>query len=303
MKKFLSLAIAALFLFLAATTTRFFKHPAAASGVVLSQQPAQTDKRLEKLQRLKIQDSHGEPAATHVRQLRRLSKGIARAMQDAEKKGLRKAFEHSRVILGTEPSDNSNGTARSTPAISRRMQIAAYNASHPQQTFTDGEYEVTFIPYDDGDPNNWEGIIYRYNPDWGDDIRFGVIDIQNETPTVVQEVYYPAGGEDPQPLNPLDPSPINNISDVRSCKPASSKLLVKTKSNLPGGSAPACTPPFKTCLRLRDECCSPPPNLQPWLQCSAKACVLVAATCSRTGPVFGECWGFGCTGGMLMCLV
>src|SRR5439155_18072149 len=90
---------------------------------------------------------------------------------------------------------------------------SSFRSAPTQDTFTDGEYEVTFIPYDDGDPNTWEGIIYRFTPDFGDDTRYGVINIQTDEPDVTQEVYYPSGGGDPQPIDPNGPAPIMNSSD------------------------------------------------------------------------------------------
>lgn len=303
MNKFLSILIAAPLLLVAARAARVLRGPVPEVSTGLSQPLSQNDKRREKLQRVKLEEIHGEAAALRVRQLRRLSKGIARAMQDAEKKGLRRAFEHSRVILGIEPSDKP-GTARVTPSVPRLMQIASYNSSHPQETFTDGEYEVTFIPYDDGNPNNWEGIIYRYDPDWGDDIRAAVVDIQTETPAVIEEIYYPPDGTDPQPLDPRLEQTISS-NGIRTCKPSTSAPSVRTKGEVSSALSPtpACPSGWKHCLRLPEECCSPPPGLNAWFQCSAKGCMAVAGACSRTGPIWGDCWGFGCSSAMLLCIL
>jgi hypothetical protein len=266
----------------------------------------QNDKRRQKLAHARIEDFHGEAAAAHVRQLRRLSKGIGRAMQDAEQRGLKRSFEHSRVIVGIEQAGPPTAAAHvALPKLNGGRPTSTYSLVHSQETFTDGDYEVTFIPYDDGDPNNWEGVIYRYDPDWGDDIRFVVLDIQTDQPAAIEEVYYPPDGGNPFPLDPNDPSPIITQNEMRTCKPTAAFLSVESKQTVSSRLAalPPCPAGFKRCLRSYDECCSPPPNINNWFKCSAKSCVGVAAGCSKTGPAFGDCWGFGCTGAMLMCLL
>lgn len=262
-----------------------------------------SDKRKDKVARLQIHDFHGEAGVFRAKQLRKLNKGVARAMKDAEKRGLRQAFEYGRVILGTDPQDSRlNGVARSDSLTIEAVPLhpASYRFNYPQDTFTDGDYEITFIPYDDGDPNTWEGVIYRYDPDWGDDIRFANLDITTEEPQVTQEVYYPSDGGDPEPIDPNDPLPILSKNQSSPKSPGVQYKSVKVSSS--AVSCGYCPPPNKCCLRLRDECCSPPPNLNSWFRCSARGCLGVAGGCSRTGPAWGECWGLGCTGAMLLCL-
>jgi hypothetical protein len=265
-----------------------------------AQPPPQESKRREKLSRLQIKDFRGDAAPLRAKQLRTLNKGIARAMKDAERRNLKPAFEHGRVILGTDPQDDRPPiVARSAiTEVAHAFRPASYRFNYPQDTFTDGQYEVTFIPYDDGDPNTWEGIIYRFDPDWGEDIRFAVLDIQTDEPQVTTETYYPPDGGDSMDIDPLGP-PISGIPE----KGRSRASARQNRSVSYSSARVTCPSGWKPCLRLRDECCSPPPNLMPWFKCSAKACMVVAGACSRTGPVFSECWGFGCTGAMLMCLI
>ena len=263
-------------------------------------------KRKDKVARLQIHDYHGEAGSLRAKQLRKLSKGVARAMKDTETHGLRQAFEHGRVILGADPQDSrANRVAQTdSPTINAStLRAASYRFNYPQDTFTDGEYEVTFIPYDDGDPNTWEGVIYRYDPDWGEDTRFAVLDISTDEPQVTQEVYYPSDGGDPQPVDPNGPPPV--LAGNRSGFESSATVPIARNRKISASPTVCgwCDPPNKPCLRLRDECCTPPPNLMPWFKCSSKACMGVAGACARSGPAFGECWGFGCTGAMLFCLL
>jgi molybdopterin/thiamine biosynthesis adenylyltransferase len=274
-------------------------------------QPQQNDRRKEKLQRLRVQDFHGEAASLRAKQLRKLNKGVARAMKDAENRGLRQAFEHGRVILGTDPAvDKTNAVARSTFPIASPGAIrpASYRFNVSQDTFADGEYEVTFIPYDDGDSNTWEGIIYRFDPDWGDDVRYAVIDIQTNEPNVTQEIYYPPAGDDPQVIDPNNPIIGKNTStgpqpQVCSATRTTASPFRKAGLSQPVGAALPCPPGWKPCLRLRDECCAPPPNINKWLGCAGKGCSGAGLGCSRLGPAWSGCWGLGCTGAMLLCLL
>jgi hypothetical protein len=267
--------------------------------------PQQRSKRMEKLARLQTRDFHGEAGQLRAKQLRKLNKGVARAMKDASKRGLHEAFEHGRVILASDPEDvKSNSVVSSGPSNQLSvMRPASYRFNYPQDTFTDGEYEVTFIPYDDGDPNSWEGIVYRYDPDWGEDIRFGVLDISADEPQVTQETYYPSDGGDPELIDP-NRSPLLG-ANRSSCESASNTQTPQYQKvgAVTQGMCGHCPLPNRCCLRLRDECCSPLPPLKPWFTCASKACLGTALGCSRTGPAFGECWGLSCTGAMLMCLI
>jgi hypothetical protein len=55
---------------------------------------------------------------------------------------------------------------------------------------------MTFISYDDGDPNTWEGVIYEHDPNGHEYEYTASIDIsgQQETWNRIEETYYPADG-------------------------------------------------------------------------------------------------------------
>ncbi len=281
------------------------------TAIVATQPQPQKDERREKLQRLKIQDFRGEAASLRARQLRKERKGVARAMKDAETRGLRQAFGHGRVIVGTDPAETDQTAAvtnsRPFPKSAGLTLPLSFKSRSHQDTFVESDYEITFIPYDDGDPNTWEGIIYRYNPDFGDDTRYAVIDIHTDQPEVAQEILYPSDGGDPQPLGPGDLIISKSSAGPQSRGCSAAQALTpryrEVKLTKWAGMGPPCPSGWKPCLRLRDECCSPPPNLGPWINCTGKGCLGAAAGCSRTGPIFGECWGSICTGAMLMCLL
>jgi hypothetical protein len=71
----------------------------------------QQDERRTKLEKLRIETFDGDAVTFRVKQLRKGHKAIARAMKDAEKKGLRPAFAKGRVILATEDKQTASPTA------------------------------------------------------------------------------------------------------------------------------------------------------------------------------------------------
>lgn len=160
---------------------------------VASPLPQQNDPTPTKVQDLKIQKLTGDAARLRAKQLRKLNKGVARAMRDAEKKGLREAFNQGAVVLATDAAKTASLFAR-TPAGNNRK--TSFGFPH-QDPFSDGDYEVSFFPYDDGDPNTWEGIIYRNGPDIDEDTRSTILNVSTDEPQVIQETYYPRDGGDP----------------------------------------------------------------------------------------------------------
>ena len=284
-----------------------------ASVATRSQEPK--DERKEKLQRLKIENFQGEAASLRAKQLRKLHKGVARAMKDAEKRGLRPAFEYGRVILATDPARTANpgsvvrvNLSPSQPDLSRPISFR----SPSPQTFTDGDYEITFIPYDDGDPNTWEGIIFRATPEIASDARFVVIDIQTAEPNVIQETLYGSDGGDPQPIDQVGPQPIMNAklanplatlsrpSELSTC--SRTQFTKATIWSSTKGIPPQvrCGPGTQKCLNDPTACCTIR-NIGPWLRCSARMCGYAAIGC--IGPAWAGCWGTWCTAGWVYCLL
>jgi hypothetical protein len=143
---------------------------------VVTQPQQQNEAQKARHPNLKIQNLRGDAARLRAKQLRKLNKGVARAMRDLEKKGLREAFDQGIVVSATDPSKTAGALLGSHADTIRKVSFG----TSPQDTFYDGDYEVSFFPYDDGDPNTWEGIIYRNGPDIDEDTRYAVIDISTE---------------------------------------------------------------------------------------------------------------------------
>jgi uncharacterized protein YoaH (UPF0181 family) len=286
------------------------------SPPAVATQQQHNDKKTEKLERLGIQTFSGEAVSLRAKQLRKQHKGIERAMKDAEKRGLRRAFDQGRVIFATDPAKTANTASVSrTPFPSSGAVIRPVSFNSPaQDTFTEGDYEITFLPYDDGDPNTWEGIIYRAGPDIGEDTAYAVINIANEVPEVTQDIYYPPDGGDPQlemyVSKESHPGQSNSkeiqIADSRRghqqtvAKSLSTKVAMWTNARVP-----QCPRGQHVCLGAQaGECCSDRglPGINRWLGCSVRGCAGVGIACVLSGPGWPHCFGAWCIGAMATCL-
>lgn len=126
---------------------------------------------------LKVEVRKGEAVAIRARQLRSRHRHVAKAMRELEAKGLRPAFEHGASVIGVSAS----GKFRKA-------------AARQDATIIEGDVEISFFSYDDGDPSNWEGLIY-YKSYKGETLDYVVIDTTGNTgsPAVVtgtQSYYY-----------------------------------------------------------------------------------------------------------------
>jgi hypothetical protein len=285
--------------------------------LVRASQQDQKENLQEKLQRLKIQSFHGEAASLRAKQLRKLHKGVDRAMKDAEKRGLRPAFEQGNVILATDPAKTTNVSSVSRtlfPSSADLISPVSFKSPSTQDTFTNGDIEITFIPYDDGDPNTWEGIVYRFVPDIGEDTSYTVINIATEVPNVTQEVWYPPDGGDPQPVllmskqsqpgqpNSKEPPMVgNSLREQQTVSTSSTRTVAMwTTRTL------RCPRGQHICLGAQNgECCSDGglPGINTWLRKSLAGCTGASIGCLSSGPAWAHCWGTWCTGAMVAALI
>lgn len=287
------------------------------SPPAVATQQQQNDKQNEKLQRLRIQTFNGEAVSLRAKQLRKQNKGIERAMKDAEKRGLRQAFDQGRVILATDPAKTTNSGSVSRipfPSSGALIRPVSFRSPSVQETFTDGDYEITFLPYDDGDPNTWEGIIYRAGPDVGEDTAYAVINIVNEVPDVTQEIYYPPDGGDPRLEIYLSKESHPGRSGIKAIQIADSRRghqrtvarSLNTKVAMwTNARVPQCPRGQHVCLGAQaGECCldSGLPGVKDWINRSAGYCVYAAIACRLSGPGWAHCFGAWCTAGMVYAL-
>lgn len=234
----------------------------------------------------------GASVVSRVQVLKEKNKGVARAMRDFEKKGFRPAFDQGISILNDKDRSLSDGI-RSGPGD------VLIKASFQSETYSNDGYEMTFISYDDGNPNTWEGVIYEHDPDGYEYEYTASIDIsgQQETWARLVETYYPADGSTPVSSNQpqyYDPSYHPYTPGME--EPPISKgrfteqrpTFVKTSFNAVQG------PRYPVPDRWRDR-------VNRWLRCSAGGCTASAIGCIASGPGWPACFGWWCAGSAAGC--
>jgi hypothetical protein len=261
------------------------------SAAVKTGKPAPQDKR----EGFKPQIVKGESVALHARALRARNKGVARAMKDLEKKGFRQAFDQSVSFVAAK--------GRQTASTgSRLMRHAAFQSDQSETFYNDG-YEMTFISYDDGDPNTWEGVVYEHDPDMYEYSYTVTLDISGQpdtwAPTV--ETYYPADGSAPvsstdpsyydgsyQPYDPMYDQPAQyNMARQKDGRGAADTVRFTKASYAPVQQRQS---------RWRDR-------LYRWSKCVVGGCTVSAIGCIASGPAWLGCFTAWCGGTEVGCVI
>lgn len=200
---------------------------------------------------LKIERRKGESVRLRADQLRRKNKAVAKAMHALENRGMRPAFEAGVSIV----------------AARRSGQQAKISAQ--ETTIIDGDYELTFIPYDDGNNATWEGVIYFKRPE-GEVVYDAQLDISTTTPTVIYEHRYGGTGKElrgvAKATRPVQLSKVSHNSE---------QPVITTAIQIGGITA--------------------------WAWCAAIGCWSAAAGCAVAGPGWAHCAAAACFGIMLQC--
>lgn len=241
--------------------------PATSARANLSSPPAgvQSDGRRtpqHKLSDLHIEPRKGEAVRIRAGQLRNRNKAVARAMKELEDRGMRPAFESGVSILAVSKSVQFRKTAAQTATI------------------INGEYELTLIPYDDGNNATWEGVVYFNRPE-GQVVHSTQLDITG-TPFIQQETRFMGIGDDGSGSTELyrtvgknhRPARVNTVSYNPSLQSYLTALTVAQKS-----------------------------ALQSWAECAAGGCWAGAAACRMAGPVWAQCAAMACLAIMLSCAI
>jgi hypothetical protein len=205
---------------------------------------------------LKIERRIGEAVRLRADQLRRKNKAIAKAMRELESRGMRPAFDASMSIV----------------AVHKSGQMA--KISKQDVIIIDGDYELTFLSYDDGNNATWEGIIYFKRPE-GEVIYDAQFDITT-TPILLYQ---------------------NRHGGIDGSTTRAPVVAQNTRSlQLSPISYYAGQPASTTSLQLRDA-------LQRWAECAAAGCVSAAVVCRLSGPLWPQCAAIGCLGAMIQCAI
>jgi hypothetical protein len=245
----------------------------------------------DKNARYKSKIVKGEAAALRAKELRTKNKGIARAMKDLEQKGFRQAFDQSVSVLAVKDTQIS----QAAPAVIRP-------AAFQSETFYNDGYEMTFVAYDDGNPNTWEGVVYEHDPDMLEYEYTVTFDISGEPSTwaPIVETYYPSDGSAPvssdDPLyydpsyEPYDPARRYNYDQ---------QLMTKGDSMRSPGvffMKASFAPNAVQGSRWRDR-------LYRWSKCVVGSCTAAAIGCTASGPGWVGCWTAWCGGAEVGCVI
>lgn len=232
---------------------------------------------------------HGPEVVARIKKLRAKNKGVARAMRDLERKGLRPALDQSVTLLQIRK-----------PAVSRDGTNPFLKASFQSETFSEDGYEMTFVSYDDGDPNTWEGVIYEHDPEGREYSYTASFDISGEQETWdrIEETYYPWDGS--QPVSSSQPEyydPSHPTHDPMMEQPVS-------KANSPRRGTPSFV---KTSFNPTTQWRVYPPHWSDrgrrWLKCSAGGCLGSAVSCLWSGPLWPGCFASRCAGAGAACII
>jgi hypothetical protein len=221
-----------------------------------------------------------------------------------EKRGLRPAFDKGASFVLTK----SDETAQAASPALRPALFQPASAQDGSYTMYNGDWELTFFSYDDGDPNTWEGVVYHYGPDVGEYTYTATVDVRTEQPSVTEEWYYPVDGSDP--VSSSDPSynsdyPYDTYYSyeytmARQPSKALPGLSFRNVSFAPGRMLDR---PLPSCVRTHT--CPPPGSMGtgPWIRCTLAGCTTAAVACALSGPGWPSCFGAWCAGSGAGCII
>lgn len=207
----------------------------------------------EIMQDLKLERRRGEAVSFRADQLRRKNKAVEKAMKALEGRGMRAALDAGVSIVAARKSG----------------QLA--KISNQETTIIDGDYELTLIPYDDGNNATWEGVVYFKRPE-GEVVYDAQFDISG-TPFLLYQHRYQGTGDGTTKLIEV----VKNTGPAQ-FMPISFNLNQPVSTTMLQGSA-----------------------LQEWAQCAAAGCWAGALGCRMAGPYWAHCAAAACLVVMFGC--
>jgi hypothetical protein len=202
---------------------------------------------------LKVEARRGDAVKFRANQLKRKNKALAKALSDMQSRGLQPDFESGVSILGVD---------KSRPI----KKIAAQD----ETTIIDGDYELTFFPYNNGNNATWEGVIYYRNA-VGEAVFSALLDISAySSVTVISEhCYMSTTGTQLRPVGKD-----NGRGEPR-----------MTYSNHAKNAAPQV------------------PAIRAFIECSVRGCLQVVISCRGIGPYWVACFVPACYAVALNCAI
>lgn len=237
------------------TGAPFYQAEASTQPLSAAVQEGGKKRSRDSVNELKIERRVGEAVRLRADQLKRKNKAVAKAMNALESRGMRLAGDAGVSIV----------------AVRKAGQMA--KISKQDATIISGDYELTLIPFDDGNNATWEGVVYFNRPE-GEVVYDTQLDITNTLPLVLHQQRYSSDG-----------SP--RLTDV--AKNTGSLQLVPVSYNLnqPLSAAPA----------------QPGGSLQAFVECAAAGCWAGIIPCRFAGPAWAHCAIAACLAVMLQCAI
>ncbi|HYH05529.1 MAG TPA: hypothetical protein VEK11_00580 [Thermoanaerobaculia bacterium] len=176
----------------------------------------------------------------------------------------------------------SRGWTPTDIVVARRIAARAEGPVQPAQTFSDGDTEIIFWSWDDGDNATWEGQIYIHNyANGGELLLDGQFQTDSSTLAVnwESEIYYKGprtspGASDPYVMLQRDGVRVASLGGIDVAAATNADILLVQS------------------LRRR---------LQSWAECTATGCWSGALACRFTGPAWPECAAGACLAVMVGC--
>jgi hypothetical protein len=201
----------------------------------------------------------GASVARRATQLRATNKGFAKAYADILKRGGKPLFEEAGVSVIARDAKGS--------------QFKKVSSTSAQQ-LSDGDYEMTFFPFDTGNDAVWEGTIYVKGPanegTWAVSMSTTHEDI-SELEVYYENYYTPEG------------------SRLEAATPAREGGRFTKAGFVAAGLKGA--PNTRVYTRF-----------QSWLNCVNTSCYTAMRACLWTGPFYFICFNSWCLGSMISCL-
>lgn len=227
--------------------------------------------RVQEPSQLRTEVRTGAAISLRARQLLFRKKSFAKAYSDLISRGARPVFEeHGFTILGVD---------------TRRTVSYRRTASTVLQDISDGDYEMSFFPFDNGDNSTWEGIIYvrgQY-----DEATYSIkLDATQEDISqthVYYEVYYPPDGGPGECGG--GPCPILQVASLNDSGHTFRPVAYSPTNSSANSNA---RPLGNSRVRM-------------WLGCAAAGCTAAALGCLAGGPGYFKCLGLWCGGTLLGC--
>ena len=211
-------------------------------------------------ERFKMEIKKGASIAQRAKQLRATNKGFAKAYGQLLKRGGKPLFEEAGMSVVARDS--------------RGPQFMKASAS-AAQSLSEGDYEMTFFPFDTGDDAVWEGAIYVRGPQseetWAVSFSTTREDLAN-TEIYYENYYSSDGGEIDQAGIPRrEGGPSTRVKFVAAGSKAAPNAMAYQR--------------FRS-----------------WLNCVNAACYTAARACIWTGPFYFICFNTWCLNAMIGCV-